>query len=124
MWQQKKTFTLLLKTTRTSKKKPSNLKEYVVLTSLGKHETVSGPSDFRRAVLYPTVDVFLTELKRRFCKENMEIFRSLSALDPTTRNFLDFDIILPLARQYYLNLEDVKMETRQAKRMLQSWGWF
>ena len=52
----------------------------------------------------------------------MEIFRSLSALDPTSENFLDFDIILPLARQYNLNLEDVKMETRQAKRMLQSSG--
>ena len=49
----------------------------------------------------------------------MEIFRSLSALDPSSKNFLDFDIILPLARQYNLNLEDVKMETRQAKRMFQ-----
>ena len=52
----------------------------------------------------------------------MEIFRSLSALDPTSENFLDFDIILPLARQYNFNLEDVKMETRQAKRMLQRSG--
>ena len=104
------------------RKEPSNLEDYVVLTSLGKRETISGPSDLRRAVLYPTVDVFLTELKRRFCEENMEIFRSLSALDPTSENFLDFDIILPLARQYNLNLEDVKMETRQAKRMLQRSG--
>ena len=99
-------------------KEPSNLEDYVVLTSLGKPETISGPSDLRRAVLYPTVDVFLTELTRRYCEENMEIFRSLSALDPTSENFLDFEIILPLARQYNLNLEDVKMETRQAKRMM------
>ena len=53
----------------------------------------------------------------------MEIFRLLSALDPTSKSFfLDFDIILPLARQYNLNWEDVKMETRQAKRMLQRSG--
>ena len=100
-------------------KETRNLEEYVVLTSLGKRDTISGSSDLKRTVLYPTIDVFLTELKRRFCEENMEIFRSLSALDPTSKNFLDFDIILPLARQYNLNLEDVKMETRQAKRMFQ-----
>ena len=114
--------TCCLNISERQRKEPSNLEDYVVLTSLGKRETISGPSDLRRAVLYPTVDVFLTELKRRLCEENMEIFRSLSAIDPTSKNFLDFDIILPLARQYGLNLEDVKMETRQAKRMLQRSG--
>ena len=86
----------------------------MVLTFLGKRETISGPSDLRRAVFYPTVDFFPTELKRRFCEEDMEIFRSLSALEQTSNSFFNFNTILPLARQHNLNLEDVKMETRQA----------
>ena len=53
------------------RKEPSNLEEYVILTSLGKRETISESSDLRRSVLYLTVDVFLTEVKRRFCEENI-----------------------------------------------------
>ena len=41
-------------------KETRNLEEYVVLTSLGKHDTISGLSNLKRTVLYPTVHVFLT----------------------------------------------------------------
>ena len=65
---------------------------------------------------------FLSELRRRFSEQNLEIFRSLSGLDPTSNKFLDFDRISPLARHYNLNLEDIQMETKQAKRMLEKKG--
>lgn len=104
------------------RKTSGNLENFVVLTSLGKRDTISGSSDMKRAVLYPTIDVFLNELKRRFCQENLEIFRSLSALDPISNEFLDFDRISPLAKHYKLNLEDIQMETRQAKRMFERSG--
>ena len=41
------------------RKETSKLEEYIVLTSLGKRETIFGSSNLRRAVLYPTVDVLL-----------------------------------------------------------------
>ena len=90
---------------------PSNLDTFVILTSIGKHDTI-----------YPTIDVFLSELRRRFSEQNLEIFQSLSGLDPTSNKFLDFDRISPLARHYNLNLEDIQMETKQAKRMLEKKG--
>jgi hypothetical protein len=101
---------------------PSNLDNFVILTSIGKRDTISGSSDMKKVVLYPTIDVFLSELRRRFSEQNLEIFRSLSGLDPTSNKFLDFDRISPLARHYNLNLEDIQMETKQAKRMLEKKG--
>lgn len=76
----------------------------------------------KRAVLYHTIDVFLNELKRRFCGENLAIFRSLSGLDPISNEFLDFERIPPLDKHCNLNLEDIQMETRQAKRMFERSG--
>ena len=76
----------------------------------------------KRVVLYPTLDVFLNELRRRFSEQSLEIFRSLSGLDPASNKFLDFEKILPLARHYNLILEDIEMETRQARRMLEKKG--
>jgi hypothetical protein len=98
------------------------LDNFVILTSIGKHDTISGSPDMKKVVLYPTIDVFLSELRRRFSEQNLEIFQSLSGLDPTSNKFLDFDRILPLARHYNLNLEHIQMETKQAKRMLEKKG--
>ena len=101
---------------------PDNLDDFVILTSIGKRDVISGSSDMKRVVLYPTLDVFLNELRRRFSEQSLEIFRSLSGLDPASNKFLYFEKILPLARHCNLNLEDIEMETRQARRMLEKKG--
>ena len=90
--------------------------------SIGKRDVISGLSDMKRVVLYPTLDAFLNVLQRRFSEQSREIFRSLSGLDPTSNKFLDFEKILRLARYYNLNLEDIEMETTQARRMLEKKG--
>ena len=98
---------------------PSTMDNFVVLSKLGKRDNVSGAASMKVAILNPTVDVFLGELNRRFSTENMQIFRSLAALDPKSEKFLDFENVKPLAAHYKLNLEDIKSEMRLAKRMIE-----
>ena len=100
-----------------AKSTPSTLEDFAVLSTLGKRDAITDSSGMKRAILYPTVDAFLGELNKRFSAENLQIFRSLSALDPTSEKFLDFNTVKPLAEHYSLNLGDIEMEMRQAKRM-------
>ncbi|XP_041464614.1 zinc finger MYM-type protein 1-like [Lytechinus variegatus] len=98
---------------------PSTMDDFVVLSKLGKRDKVSDAASMKIAILNPTVDVFLGELSRRFSNENLQIFRSLAALDPKSHKFLDFETVKPLAVHYKLNLEDIKTEMRLVKRMIE-----
>ena len=40
-----------------------NIDNFVVLTSLGKRDVVRDSAEFKRAILFPTIDSFLGELK-------------------------------------------------------------
>ena len=48
----------------------------------------------------------------------MEIFRSLSALNPTSQKFLHAEVIRPLSDHYGLNMDDLTTEMKQARRMI------
>ena len=79
---------------------PSKMDDYVILSKLGKCDTITDSTSMKMAKVIPTVDVFLGELNRCFCQENMAIFCSLAALDPNSKKFLDFDIVQPLVAHY------------------------
>jgi hypothetical protein len=49
----------------------------------------------------------------------MRIMRSISALIPGDKHFLDYEIIKPLAEHYRSNADDLSLELRQMKRMIE-----
>ena len=79
---------------------PAKMDDYVILSKLGKCDTITDSTSMKIAILIPTIDVFLGELSRCFYQENMAIFPSLAALDPNSKRFLDFDTVQPLVAHY------------------------
>jgi len=67
----------------------------------------------------PVIDKALCELDRRFSDGNMRIMRSISALIPGSEHFLDYEIIKPLAEHCRSNADDLSLELRQMKRMIE-----
>ena len=49
----------------------------------------------------------------------MRIMRSISALIPGNEHFLDYETIKPLAEHYQSNENDLSLELRQMKRMIE-----
>jgi hypothetical protein len=70
-------------------------------------------------IFKPVIDKALCELDRRFSDGNMRIMRSISALILRSEHFLDYEIIKPLAEHYRSNADDLSLELRQMKRMIE-----
>ena len=70
-------------------------------------------------IFKPVIDKALCELDRRFSDGNMRIMRSISALIPGNEHFLDDETIKPLAEHYRSNADDLSLELRQMKRMIE-----
>ncbi|XP_066963405.1 zinc finger MYM-type protein 1-like [Macrobrachium rosenbergii] len=97
----------------------SMLDGFATSTSLGQEETPNSKHDFCVNLFYPVLDRFLAELDSRFSDDNKQLLRSISALDPRSSNFFNAEIIEPMAIQYGVELCDLAVEVRQAKRLIQ-----
>ena len=72
----------------------------------------------RIEIYFPIIDTALTELRRRFSDNNIAILCAVCALIPDTENFLDADVLQPMAAHYKCNIDDFNLELRQMKRMI------
>ena len=92
---------------------------FATSTTLGQEETPDSKYDFCVNLFYPVLDRFLAELDSRFSENNKQLLRSVSALDPRSSKFLNSEIIEPMAVQYGVEISDLAVELRQAKRLIQ-----
>jgi len=60
----------------------------------------------------------VSEINRRFSSESQSVLKGICALAPGIPHFLNFEMIRPLAEQYKANVEDLQLELRQLKRMM------
>ena len=60
----------------------------------------------------------MAELERRFSANNMSMLHAVCALMPGSINFLDADILQPMAAHNTRNIDDFNLELRQMKRMI------
>lgn len=61
----------------------------------------------------------LSELNRRFSSENLAILQAVGAFIPGSESFLNSHVIEPMAKHYNANEEDLNLEIRQMKRMIE-----
>ncbi|XP_066978926.1 uncharacterized protein [Macrobrachium rosenbergii] len=92
---------------------------FATSTTRGQEETPDSKHDFCVNLFYPVLDRFLAELDSRFSEDNKQLLRSISALDPRSSKFFNAEIIEPMAVQYGVELSDLAVEVRQAKRLIQ-----
>ena len=69
-------------------------------------------------IYFPVIDTALAELGRRFSANNIAMLHAVCALMPGSDNFLDADILQPMAAHYKSNIDDFNLELRQIKHMI------
>ena len=99
---------------RVQDKTPARFSDYFVQSTLGHREVVNNWKDLDKLILKPTVIKIVKELERRFSPENMAILKSLSAIDPDSDNFLNFETVEPMAEFYNLDMEGLEIELKHA----------
>jgi len=62
--------------------------------------------------------ISLAELGRQFSANNIAMLHAVCALMPGSDNFLDADILQPMAAHYKSNIDDFNLDLRQMKRMI------
>ena len=100
---------------------PSRLQTGMIVSepiSQGRSEAETLNDFMRIEIYFPIIDTALTELRRRFSDNNIAILRAVCALIPDTENFLDADVLQPMAAHYKCNIDDFNLELRQMKRMI------
>lgn len=88
-----------------------------VMSTLGGHSE-KNKDTFKIGIFYPTIDVMLSEIERRFSKPSCTVMRGIEALNPKSNHFSDEEALLPFAALYDCNAEDLTHELHQFKRIL------
>lgn len=104
-----------------SKRQPkisSALHESVVTSTVGQRNSDKDKDSFCKTVFYPILDTVKAELQKRFSKTNCDIMKGIQALNPKSNSFLKETPLFCLGSIYNTNLDDLKHELHQAKRIL------
>uniref|UniRef100_A0A3Q2NU83 Uncharacterized protein n=1 Tax=Fundulus heteroclitus TaxID=8078 RepID=A0A3Q2NU83_FUNHE len=109
-------------TTQRKPKRPRQttkvLQDTVIHFTLGQHVVPDSKHTFCVSVYYPVLDNMIGEIGRRFSKTNCNIMRGVQALNPSSPTFLREEAVLLLAEAYDSNIEDLKHELHQTRRVL------
>ena len=95
------------------------LQDSVIASTLGQHVVLDSKHTFCVNVYYPVMDNMIGEIERRFSNTNCNIMQGLQALNPSGTTFLREEAVLLLANAYDSNIEDLKHELHQTRRVLE-----
>ncbi len=73
---------------------------------------------YKRAIYYPVLDAFLSEMSRRFDEKNVNIMQAIQACNPHSTNFFSSSALLPLIEAYDLDEDAIEMEAKLARKTL------
>uniref|UniRef100_A0A671K1Y8 HAT C-terminal dimerisation domain-containing protein n=1 Tax=Sinocyclocheilus anshuiensis TaxID=1608454 RepID=A0A671K1Y8_9TELE len=85
-------------------------------------ENLGDKEAFKRHIFYPVIDSFMGELHRRFSKRNCAIMHGIQALHLKSSTFLQEEPLFSFAEIFDSNIEDLKHELYQTKRVLERKG--
>jgi hypothetical protein len=100
---------------------PNRMQTDMIVTepiNQGRSEAQTLDEFMRSEIYFPVIDTALAELRRRFSADNIAMLGAVCALMPGSDNFLDADILHPMATHYNSNIDDFNLELRQMKRMI------
>ena len=98
-----------------SKQIPKRLERGIVLQSTGSRQSVSIAEEFKVSLYFCILDSMLGELKHRFDRKNLEIMKAIKSCNPQSPAFLNYEKLCPLALQYGLDVDLLKVEYHLAK---------
>uniref|UniRef100_A0A8C4F7V8 HAT C-terminal dimerisation domain-containing protein n=1 Tax=Dicentrarchus labrax TaxID=13489 RepID=A0A8C4F7V8_DICLA len=109
-------------TTQRKPKRPRQttkvLQDTIIHSTLGQHVVPDSKHTFCVSVYYPVLDNMIGEIGRRFSNTNCNIIQGDQALNPSSPTFLREEAVLLLAEAYDSNIEDLKHELHQSRRVL------
>lgn len=94
------------------------LQDTVIHSTLGQHVVPDSKHHFSVSVYYPGLDKMTGETGRRFSNTNGNIMQAVQALNPSSPTFLREEAVLLLAEASDSNIEDLKHELHQTRRVL------
>ncbi len=89
-----------------------------ITSTVGQEVEMDSKETFKLHVYYPIIDIMIGDIERRFRKLNCGIMKGIQALNPPSSNFLDEESIALLAKAYDADMEDLKHELHQTRRIL------
>lgn len=91
----------------------------LMMSTVGqKNSDQSDGESFQRAIFYQVLDSLTAELQRCFSKKNCEIMQGVQSLNPKSTTFLNEEPLFAFAQTFESDLEDLKHEVHQTKRLL------
>lgn len=90
-----------------------------VTSTLGQRSKVDSKEIFRENVFLPITKAMIGEMEKRFSKSNCNIMKGIQALNPSSSNFLKEEMVLLFAEAYGSDLQDLKNELNQARRLFE-----
>ena len=97
----------------------SRLEGHYTLNPIVQRQVNTEKESFRTGSFIPVIDVLLSEVRRRFSKENCIIMKGIQAMNPSSPTFCEKDVVFPFASQYNCSTEDLQYEIPQLKRILE-----
>ncbi|CAF4633526.1 unnamed protein product, partial [Didymodactylos carnosus] len=76
---------------------PTRFKDTFVTSTMGHRKEIVNEDDYRDNIYYPLIDAILVEMRDRFSASNIAVLSSVSSISPQNKNFLNYDLLLPLA---------------------------
>uniref|UniRef100_A0A8C5BKB5 HAT C-terminal dimerisation domain-containing protein n=1 Tax=Gadus morhua TaxID=8049 RepID=A0A8C5BKB5_GADMO len=95
------------------------LQDSFIPSTLGQHVVPDSKHTFCVNVYYPVMDNMIGEIDRRFSNKNCNIMQGVQALNPSSTTFLREETVLLLGNAYDSNIEDLKHELHQTRRVLE-----
>ncbi|CAF1374300.1 unnamed protein product [Didymodactylos carnosus] len=102
---------------------PARFKDSIITSTIGKRDRAENEEKFRQIIYYSALDCILIELNDRFSDENMQLSKSISALNPENQTFLNLDLLKPLATHLNLDHQTLANELAVLKPMMKQSKW-
>lgn len=92
---------------------------HYLFTPIVQRQVNTKKESFWTGSFIPVIDVVLSEVKRRFLKENCVTMKGIQTLNPCSATFCEKDIVFPFASQYNCSTDDLQYEIPQFKHILE-----
>ncbi|KAF0714306.1 zinc finger MYM-type protein 1-like [Aphis craccivora] len=102
---------------RTHRKLPVRFASYITELPTSENSTVMCKNDVKIIIFNPVIDGMINELQRRF-SDNNPILSGISSLNPQNKSFLDFQILLPFAKHYDVDIESLESELKLIPKLI------
>ncbi|CAF4107884.1 unnamed protein product [Rotaria socialis] len=97
---------------------PTRFKDAFITSTIGHRQEITSEYGYRDNIYYSLIDAILIEMRDRFSPSNIALLSSLSSISPQNKNFLNYDLLLPLSSHINCDRNYLFNEIQVLKPML------